>query len=188
MKYLAFLALIAVQAVQLEYNEFNKPAPPIWTVVKRGDSRDFADDNVKKAMELNPTSGSYPIAPAPKEPIKPDTTEPWGKQPWEFVVKKGNSKFSDGQVAKAQALKKEVIAINGKVVPAGGEAGDPERAGDAALKASLYAKEVAQSLVPEEGARAGEKVLPAFPATVIPAEAAPAAKKAAPAAAPAAAV
>lgn len=119
-------------------------------------------------------------------PAKPEANpeEHFAKQPWESVVKKGNSGFSDGQVAKAQALKKEVIAIGGKALPDGGIAGDPEAAGEAAFKKAEYAKIVAQSLVPEEAPRAGETVKPAFPAKIVPdapapakaAEAAPAAK------------
>ena len=136
MKYTAVFALIAsTQAVQLEYTNYFAIPPPIWDVVKRGDSRDFADDMVRDAMKRNPSSGEWPV------PIVRKVYDPTGdldmhyvKQPWESVVKKGNSEFSDKQVAKAVKLIPEPIVINGKINPMGGLSGDAEAAELKALK------------------------------------------------------
>ena len=146
MRYTAVFALIAsTQAVQLEYNDFFTAPPPIWDVVKRGDARDFADDNVKAAMKANPTSGEWPVPVVEKKVEKVEKIH-YEKQPWESVVKKGNSDFSDTQVAKASALKPEVIAIGGKAVAAGGVKGDAEGAAAAAAeKKEDAAKEAAST-------------------------------------------
>ena len=120
MKYSAIVALIAsTQAVQLEYVMYDpnqKLYPPIWDVVKRG-NRAFADVNVEKAMKANPSSGTWPVAPAPQPPAEVDNTPHYEVQPWELVVKKGNSAFSNIQVEKALKLIPEPIAVNGEVVP-----------------------------------------------------------------------
>ena len=152
MKYTAVLALIAsTQAIQLEYNDFFTTPPPIWDVIKRGDARDFADENVKAAMKANPTSGEWPVPVVPKQPQKPEKDgEHWEKQPWEQVVKKGNSEFSDKQVAKAQALKPEVIAIGGKAIPAGGVKGDAEGAAAKAEEKKDDAAAEKASTVPDQ--------------------------------------
>ena len=130
MKFTAVFALIAsTQAVQLEYTNFFAAPPPIWDVVKRGSERDFADDMVRSAMKRNPSSGEWPV------PIVRKIYDPTGdldmhyeKQPWEAIVKKGNSDFSDKQVAKAVKLIPEPIVINGKINPMGGLSGDAEAA------------------------------------------------------------
>ena len=128
MKYTAVLALIAsTQAVALEYTNFLAVPPPIWDVVKRGDSRDFADDNVRAAMKANPSSGEWPVPIVVKTWDASNTDKMhYEKQPWEAIVKKGNSAFSDTQVAKAVALIPEPIAIGGKMIKGGGLSGDAE--------------------------------------------------------------
>ena len=55
-------AATAVQVKNAEgYNVYYEIAdqskPPIWSVVKRGGVRDFADANVEAAMKRNPSSG-----------------------------------------------------------------------------------------------------------------------------------
>ena len=186
MKYSAFVALIAsAQAVHLEYAIYDpegKLNPPIWSVVKRGAVRDFADDNVKKAMEANPTSGSWPIAPAPKDIPKIEEKPHFEKQPWESVVKKGNSAFSDTQVEKALKLIPEPIAIGGKAIAGGGEKGDASATFEAIKEKKEADLAIANAKVPDEAPKAGEKVLPASPAETVPAAEAPAAKAEAPAA------
>ena len=156
MKYTAVLALVAsTQAVQLEYNDHFATPPPIWDVVKRGDSRDFADDNVKKAMNANGSSGEWPV-PVVEKHYDPtgDLDMHYVKQPWEQVVKKGNSDFSDKQVAKAVAKIPEPIAIGGKMIPGGGLNGDAEAAELKALKehsdalAKRTAEQVDQTIKP----------------------------------------
>ena len=136
MKYTAVLALIAsTQAVQLEYNDYFATPPPIWDVVKRGSERDFADDQVRAAMKRNPSSGTWPVPVVEKHyDASGDLDMHYVKQPWESVVKKGNSGFSDIQVAKATKLIPEPIVINGKINPMGGISGDAEAAELKALK------------------------------------------------------
>ena len=136
MKYTAVFALIAsTQAVQLEYTNYFAIPPPIWDVVKRGDSRDFADDNVRAAMKANESSGKWPVPIVEKKyDATGDLDMHYEKQPWEQVVKKGNSEFSDKQVAKAVKLIPEPIVINGKINPMGGLSGDAEAAELKALK------------------------------------------------------
>ena len=121
------LAMIAAatSAVQIQqessYNLYwelaDRNKPPIWSVVKRGDVRDFADDNVEKAMRRNPSSGTWPIATIPEPaPPKPEDLPPfWFKQEWERVVQKGNSAFNDVQVDKALAKIPEPIVVDGKI-------------------------------------------------------------------------
>ena len=130
MKYTAVFAVIAsAQAVQLEYNDHFATPPPIWDVVKRGSSRDFADDNVRAAMKANGSSGEWPVPIVEKHyDATGDLDMHYVKQPWEQVVKKGNSDFSDKQVAKAVKLIPEPIVINGKINPMGGLSGDAEAA------------------------------------------------------------
>ena len=76
------------------------------------------------------------------------------KQPWEQVVKKGNSDFSDKQVAKAVKLIPEPIAIGGKINGDGGLAGDAEAAELKELKkhsdalAKKTAEQVDQTIKP----------------------------------------
>ena len=130
MKFTAVFALIAsTQAVQLEYTNFFATPPPIWDVVKRGSERDFADDMVRAAMKTNPSSGEWPVPIVRKiYDATGDLDMHYVKQPWESVVKKGNSDFSDTQVAKAVKLIPEPIVINGKINPMGGLSGDAEAA------------------------------------------------------------
>ena len=185
MKYSVFLALIAsAQAVKLsqDYVEYGKLAPPIWSVIKRGAVRDFADSNVEKAMKANPTSGDWPVAPAPKPTLVEGSADPhYAKQPWEGVVKKGNSAFNDLQVEKAMKLIPEPQAVNGVILPAGGIAGDAEAAAKVVAEKQEKEQAAAQALVPDEKPKAGETPVAAFPAEAVPAEAAPAAAAAAPA-------
>ena len=106
------------EGYNLYYEIADRHLPPIWSVVKRGGVRDFADDNVKAAMERNPSSGTWPIVQVPEVPDTPPA-EPkphYWKQPWEFVVKKGNSAFNDVQVDKALAKIKEPIILDGKAL------------------------------------------------------------------------
>ena len=127
MKFTTLSMLVAATAaVKIENNEAynlywevaDLKKIPIWSVVKRGDSRDFADANVEAAMKRNPSSGEWPITPVapdavgPKDPPKPH----YWKQPWEFVVKKGNSDFNDAQVDKALKLIPEPIVLGGKAL------------------------------------------------------------------------
>ena len=74
-------------------------------------------------MLANPdNAGTWPVPPAP-EPVKEDILPKkphWAKQAWESVVKKGNSAFSDDQVAAAEQRKKEPILIAGEPVKATG--------------------------------------------------------------------
>ena len=102
-----------------EVADLNKPY--IWSVVKRGSVRDFADANVEAAMKRNPSSGDWPVPPAPVIPDEaPKEKKPhYWKQPWEFIVKKGNSAFNDVQVDKAIKLIPEPIVLDGKALPAG---------------------------------------------------------------------
>ena len=169
MKITGFFALMATtQAIKTEYTIYDpdfKLAPPIWSVIKRGAARDFADANVQKAMERNPSSGEWPIPPAPLPPPVIDNTPHWAKQPWESVVKKGNSEFSDTQVTKALKLIPEVIAIEGKAVAPGGVAGDAEAAALEAQKKKEAEFAAAQSQVPEEAPKG--KPLDPVPATVL---------------------
>ena len=109
MKLLVFL-LATVSAVQLEYNEFEAPPAPIWSVIKRGDVRGFADANVEKAMTRNPTSGEWPIEEAPKLPAEPPKDR-LAKDHWETVVIKGNGAFNDEMVARAVDRIPEPIVI-----------------------------------------------------------------------------
>ena len=121
--------IVATQAVKIQseeaYNLYwevaDRNKPPMFDVVKRGDSRDFADANVEMAMKANPSSGTWPITPVKFEPFapKPEPKPHYWKQPWEFVVKKGNSGFNDVQVDKALKLIKEPIVLGGKAVAAG---------------------------------------------------------------------
>ena len=156
MKYTAVFAVMAsTQAVQLEYNDYFATPPPIWDVIKRGDSRDFADDNVRAAMKANESSGKWPV-PVVEKKYDPtgDLDMHYVKQPWEQVVKKGNSEFSDKQVAKAVKLIPEPIAIGGKINGDGGLAGDAEAAELKELKkhsdalAKRTAEQVDQTIKP----------------------------------------
>ena len=127
MKFTIFAVLAAgTQAIKLE-NEYAvwhslAPPPPIWSVVSRG-AHGFQDENVEKAMLANPdNAGEWPVPPAPEldvDKIIPKKPH-WAKQSWESVVKKGNSGFSDDQVAAAEARKKEPILIAGEPVKATG--------------------------------------------------------------------
>ena len=66
MKFIYAAALVSgVLSIKLdsEYAIWNStpPPPPIWSVIKRG-ARDFADENVEKAMITNSeNAGSWPI-------------------------------------------------------------------------------------------------------------------------------
>ena len=123
---LSLLALIAAsaQAIKVEsdqkynlYYEFAPPPPKMWDVVARGSVKDFADANVEAAMKRNPTSGTWPIATIPEPvPEKKEVKPHYWKQPWEFVVKKGNSGFNDVQVDKALKLIPEPIVLDGKAL------------------------------------------------------------------------
>ena len=130
MKLLVFL-LATVSAVQLEYNEFEAPPAPIWSVIKRGDVRDFADANVEKAMKANKSSGNWPISNAPPDPIYPPKHR-LAKDHWETIVKKGNAAFSDQMVEKALKSIPEPIVIGGKVQT---PIADAEKAAEEAAKA-----------------------------------------------------
>ena len=122
MKFTAVFALIAsTQAVQLEYTNFFATPPPIWDVVKRGSERDFADDMVRAAMKTNPSSGEWPVPIVRKiYDATGDLDMHYVKQPWESVVKKGNSAFNDVQVDKALAKIKEPIVLDGKALEGAG--------------------------------------------------------------------
>ena len=124
---LSLLALIAAsaQAIKVEsdqkynlYYEFAPPPPKMWDVVARGSVKDFADANVEAAMKRNPSSGSWPIEPVGPDPLdeKPAPKPHYWKQPWEFIVKKGNSAFNDVQVDKALSRIKEPIVLDGKAI------------------------------------------------------------------------
>ena len=72
-------------------------------------------------MKRNPSSGTWPITPAPDHIYdpKPEPKPHYRKQPWEYVVKKGNSEFNDVQVDKALKKIPEPIVLDGKAVPSG---------------------------------------------------------------------
>ena len=125
---ISLLALIAAyaEAIKVEsdqgyniYWEFAPKPPPMWDVVSRGERKvkDFADEQLEAAMKRNPSSGTWPIAkiPEPEEPKKEVKPHYW-KQPWEFVVKKGNSDFNDVQVDKALKRIPEPIVLDGKAL------------------------------------------------------------------------
>ena len=118
------MIIAATSAIKVEegYNLYWEVAdlnkPHIWSVVKRGSVRDFADANVEAAMKRNPSSGSWPIEPVGPDPLdeKPAPKPHYWKQPWEFIVKKGNSAFNDEQVDKALKLIPEPIVMDGKAL------------------------------------------------------------------------
>ena len=134
MKVFSLAMIAAASAIQLDqesgYNLYWEVAdlhkPDIWDVVKRGGVKGFADMNVEKAMKRNPSSGEWPIAQVepiydlPEKVVKPH----WTKQPWEYVVKKGNSGFNDKQVNKALAKIPEPIVLDGKVTAGGNPPAD----------------------------------------------------------------
>ena len=68
MKYAAIALLIsatqAIQYVPYQYKPKTYGTNYMWEVVHRDtkDAYDFATDNVEKAMKVNPSSGSWPIA------------------------------------------------------------------------------------------------------------------------------
>ena len=125
MKFLTLgMIVAAASAINVDegYNLYwevaNLNKPDIWSVVKRGSVRDFADANVEAAMKSNPSSGTFPFAAAPNHIFEePKEDKPhYAKQPWEYIVKKGNSAFNDVQVEKAVKLIPEPIVLNGKAV------------------------------------------------------------------------
>ena len=126
-------------------------------------------------MMTNPSSGTWPVAPAPKPPApaQVDDTPHYAEQPWEGVVKKGNSAFNNIQVEKALKLIPEVIAIDGVAIPSGGIAGDPEPALKEAAAKQEKDLATAQAAVPDEAPKAIEATTVAASAAI----AAPAAKK-----------
>ena len=134
-------ALIGAQAIKIQSdNEYaiyqnRHDAPPLWSVVKRGE-HDFQDLNVEMAMKANPSNaGAWPVA-AVIEPRFDHVKENkpfWAKQPWEFVVKKGNSPYNDKQVEKAVLLKKEPIRVPSEA------AGDKKAAAEAGASATIAA-------------------------------------------------
>jgi hypothetical protein len=66
------------------------------------------------AMKANPTNaGAWPYANVETPRFDHDKVKKpfWAKQPWEFVVKKGNSPYNDKQVEKAVLIKKEPIRV-----------------------------------------------------------------------------
>ena len=65
-------------------------------------------------MKANPSNaGAWPYAPVETPRFDHAYVKPpfWAKQPWEFVVKKGNSPYNDKQVEKAVLIKKEPIRV-----------------------------------------------------------------------------
>ena len=128
MKFITLCMLFAAtEAINVEegYNLYwevsDRNKPHIWSVVKRGSVRDFADANVQAAMKTNPSSGTWPIDPAPDHIFRPEVEKKphYTKQPWEYIVKKGNSAFNDIQVDKALKKIPEPIVLDGKAIAPG---------------------------------------------------------------------
>ena len=65
MKFFALLAAAqAIQYVDYQYKPKTYESNYMWDVVHRDSKKvyDFATENVEKAMKLNPSSGTWPIA------------------------------------------------------------------------------------------------------------------------------
>mgnify|MGYP006131709405 CR=1 FL=1 len=79
--------------------------------INRG-SYDSTVKYVESAMKSNPTNaGAGPVAEVDYTPEDGIPKPHFATQNWETVVKKGNSDFSDKQVAKAEKLKAEPIVL-----------------------------------------------------------------------------
>ena len=115
MKYTFAIALLgAANGIKLE-NQYDlwgaiKPVQEMNSVVNRG-SFDSTVKYVEAAMKSNPTNAGSEIGEVDYTPEDGIPKPHWATQDWEAVVKKGNGKFSDEQVAKAEKLKAEPIRI-----------------------------------------------------------------------------